>query len=81
MAVDVKKLDLRIGDVVEIDGRRYDVVPRQTRRRRARGTEIAATTLSQGCSNQLSATTSIARRLFHSVTRCQRRARTSSAGA
>jgi len=26
MAVDVKKLDLRIGDVVEIDGRRYDVV-------------------------------------------------------
>jgi hypothetical protein len=27
MAVDVKKLDLRIGDVVEIDGRRYEVVP------------------------------------------------------
>jgi hypothetical protein len=27
MAVEVKKLDLRIGDVVEIDGRRYEVVP------------------------------------------------------
>ena len=26
MAVEAKKLDLRIGDVVEIDGRRYDVV-------------------------------------------------------
>ena len=26
MAVEVKKLDVRIGDVVEIDGRRYDVV-------------------------------------------------------
>ena len=27
MAVEVKKLDVRSGDVVEIDGRRYDVVP------------------------------------------------------
>ncbi len=27
MAVEIKKLDLRIGDVVEIDGRRYDVIP------------------------------------------------------
>jgi hypothetical protein len=27
MAVDIKKLDVRIGDVVEIDGRRYEVVP------------------------------------------------------
>jgi hypothetical protein len=26
MAVDVKTLDLHIGDVVEIDGRRYDIV-------------------------------------------------------
>ncbi len=26
MAVTAKKLDVRIGDVVEIDGRRYDVV-------------------------------------------------------
>jgi hypothetical protein len=26
MAVEIKKLDLRIGEVVEIDGRRYDVV-------------------------------------------------------
>ena len=26
MAVDVKKLDVKIGDVVEIGGRRYDVV-------------------------------------------------------
>jgi hypothetical protein len=26
VAVEVKKLDLRIGDVVEIDGRRYEVV-------------------------------------------------------
>jgi hypothetical protein len=26
MAVAAKKLDVRIGDVVEIDGRRYDVV-------------------------------------------------------
>ena len=26
MAVEVKKLDLQIGDVVEIDNRRYDVV-------------------------------------------------------
>lgn len=26
MAVSVKKLDVKIGDVVEIDGRRYDVV-------------------------------------------------------
>jgi hypothetical protein len=26
MAVEIKKLDLRIGDVVEIDGRRYEVV-------------------------------------------------------
>jgi hypothetical protein len=26
MAIDVKKLDVGIGDVVEIDGRRYDVV-------------------------------------------------------
>jgi hypothetical protein len=27
MAVEIKKLDLRIGEVVEIDGRRYEVVP------------------------------------------------------
>jgi hypothetical protein len=27
MAVEAKKLDVKIGDVVEIDGRRYDVVP------------------------------------------------------
>jgi hypothetical protein len=27
MAVDVKKLDVQIGDLVEIGGRRYDVVP------------------------------------------------------
>lgn len=27
MAVEVKQLDVRIGDVVEIEGRRYDVVP------------------------------------------------------
>jgi hypothetical protein len=27
MAVEVKKLDVQVGDVVEIDGRRYDVVP------------------------------------------------------
>jgi hypothetical protein len=27
MAVEVKKLDVQIGDVVEIEGRRYDVVP------------------------------------------------------
>jgi hypothetical protein len=27
MAVEVKTLDVRIGDVVEIEGRRYDVVP------------------------------------------------------
>jgi hypothetical protein len=27
MAVAAKKLDVHIGDVVEIDGRRYDVVP------------------------------------------------------
>ena len=26
MAVSVKKLDVHVGDVVEIDGRRYDVV-------------------------------------------------------
>jgi hypothetical protein len=26
MALHVKKLDLRIGEVVEVDGRRYDVV-------------------------------------------------------
>ena len=26
MAVEVKKLDVKIGDLVEIDGRRYDVV-------------------------------------------------------
>jgi hypothetical protein len=26
MAVEVKKLDVQIGDVVEIEGRRYDVV-------------------------------------------------------
>jgi hypothetical protein len=26
MAIEVKKLDLNIGDLVEIDGRRYDVV-------------------------------------------------------
>ncbi len=27
MAVEVKKLDVQIGDLVEIDDRRYDVVP------------------------------------------------------
>lgn len=27
MAVAAKKLDVQIGDLVEIDGRRYDVVP------------------------------------------------------
>ncbi len=27
MAVAVKKLDVKIGDVVEIDGRRYEIVP------------------------------------------------------
>jgi hypothetical protein len=27
MAVEIKKLDLQIGDIVEIDGRRYGVVP------------------------------------------------------
>lgn len=27
MAVAAKKLDVKIGDLVEIDGRRYDVVP------------------------------------------------------
>jgi len=27
MALEVKKLDVRSGDLVEIDGRRYDVVP------------------------------------------------------
>lgn len=27
MATKVKKLDLKIGDVVEIEGRRYDVIP------------------------------------------------------
>jgi hypothetical protein len=27
MAVEVKKLDVQVGDVVEIEGRRYDVVP------------------------------------------------------
>jgi hypothetical protein len=27
MAVEAKKLDVKLGDVVEIDGRRYDVVP------------------------------------------------------
>lgn len=27
MAVAVKKLDVQVGDVVEIDGRRYEVVP------------------------------------------------------
>ena len=27
MAVAVKKLDVQLGDVVEIDGRRYDIVP------------------------------------------------------
>lgn len=26
MGVAVKKLDVRVGDVVEIDGRRYDIV-------------------------------------------------------
>jgi hypothetical protein len=27
MAVEVKKLDVRVGDLAEIEGRRYDVVP------------------------------------------------------
>jgi hypothetical protein len=27
MAVEAKKLDVKLGDVVEIDGRRHDVVP------------------------------------------------------
>jgi hypothetical protein len=27
MAVEVKKLDVKVGDLVEIEGRRYDVVP------------------------------------------------------
>lgn len=27
MAIGVKKLDVAVGDLVEIDGRRYDVVP------------------------------------------------------
>jgi hypothetical protein len=30
MAVDVKKLDLRVGELVEIAGRRYEVVPDKT---------------------------------------------------
>jgi hypothetical protein len=30
MAVAVKKLDLRVGELVEIDGRRYEVVPDRT---------------------------------------------------
>lgn len=30
MAVAVKKLNLRVGELVEIDGRRYEVVPDKT---------------------------------------------------
>ena len=35
MAVAAKKLDVKLGDLVEIDGRRYDVVPDKARRRYA----------------------------------------------